>query len=748
MITSLMIVCLFTGAFVLLYFCGLLFSSTEESDIMDIDATKLSLTSIVLVNDENGGPIEYQRIFNSENRVWANLEEIPKSMKDAIVAIEDKRFFEHHGVDWVRTGGAVLNLLTNRKNHGGSTLTQQLVKNLTADNELTLTRKDREIRRALTLEKRYSKDEILEAYLNVACFGAGTRGVQAAANTYFEKNILDCSLVQCAAIAAITQNPSAYNPFYHPEKNKDRRELILNEMKTQGKLSETDYAAAMVESENLSFSSDLGDMANKEKTSNVVRNWYIEALLRDVTYDLTEKFKIGKTAAEDILFTRGLKIYCAVDSKVQKILEDSVKENNISPKQEALELGFVMMDLQGRILGTLGSSKQKGGNLLYDRANFAKRQPGSTIKPLAVYAPAIDRGLFNYSSFVPDKPLRLPDGKGDYKNWPSNWYGHYKEQVLLNWAVEKSANAPAAQILNLITPQSSYKFLRKLGFLSLDSVDENSFSALAAGGTHVGVTVREMTAAFQVFGNGGRFYKPHTYFYVTDNNDKVILDNRNMVPIQVIKPETATIMNKLLRNVIIGKEGTGRGANIPNWNVIGKTGTTTDDFDSWFIGLTPLTVSGIWIGYDKPKRISSPSLAIKRWRQIEEIYLKSKKSKEYEFSDEVAEYLYCTETGALATTACPSTGVGYYDKNNLPVYCVKHLGETKDPVDSEKTSDEANLQETQDNASLPENQEETSLDVLGSEENQNEIREESNQIVSEKEKPKDRSLSSENSIEN
>jgi penicillin-binding protein 1A len=707
-VISLLIIGVLTAIFVLAAIYIYITSSVEETEILDINAAKLSLTSMIYVNDSEEIPQEYERVFNSENRIWVNLNEIPQYMRDAIISIEDKRFFEHHGVDWVRTGSAVFNLLANRKSHGGSTLTQQLVKNLTADNETSLNRKFREIRRALNLEKHYSKDDLLEAYLNIVNFGAGTRGVQAAANIYFNKKINECTLAQCATIASITQNPTLYNPFRNPENNKKRREIILAEMKSQNKISDAEYSNALEESQNLDFNSKSGASANNTHQNNLVRNWYVEALLRDVINDFTEKYKIGKDAAEDILFTHGIKIYCALDKNVQEIIENTVKDMQTSQNGSPLELGFVMMDYRGRILGTIGSSQPKAGNLLYDRANHAKRQPGSTIKPLAIYAPAIEWGNYKYSSLIPDKPLQIPDERGGFKNWPANWYGYYKEQVLLNWAVEHSANAPPAQILNLLTPQKCCNFLRKkLGFLNLDSIDENSLAALAAGGTHVGVTVREMTSAFQVFGNGGKYFKPYTYFYVADRNNKIILDNRENAPIQAIKPETATIMNRLLRNVIVGPAGTGKNANISGCDVIGKTGTTTDDFDSWFMGLTPHSVSGIWTGYDKPKRIHNTAEAIKIWKKINENYLKNKKNKEYIFSENVAKYQYCTENGLLATTACPQVATGYYDINSLPAYCSKHDGGTKSQVNNETAEEDnesSNSEETaQDSSSAQPN---------------------------------------------
>lgn len=677
-------VMLITGAIVFSSVLVYIMSLANDTFDYDLRATKLKLTSFIYVNDENGTPQEYQKVYNTENRVWVDFDEIPEYMRNAAIAIEDKRFLSHKGVDFVRTSGAVLNLLTgSHDSYGGSTITQQLIKNLTEDNKVSLTRKLREIFRALNFEREYSKDEILEAYLNVVNFGSGCRGVQAAANLYFSKDIKDCTIAECAAIAGITQNPSAYTPLVYPENNKARRETVLLEMYNQNMISLDQYNEALEESKNMVFKNNNLDDSNNNTENQAIRNWYIEALLNDVIEDLSTNLKIGKTTAEEMLFNQGLKIYCAMDKDAQEKAESVLKDENIMPKDKDLDLGYVMMDLDGRILATLGGRKEKTANLLYDKANQARRQPGSTIKPIAVYAPAIDLSMYNYSSLVPDKPFSNIDitGNGDFTTWPKNWYSGYRGNVTLQWAIEVSANAPAAQVLSQLTPQRSYQFLNeKLGFKSLDPRDAESLAPLSAGGTHVGVTVREMAAAFQIFGNGGNYNKPFTYFYVTDSKDNIILDNRNNIKTQAISSQTATIMNRLLRNVVTGPEGTGRAANISNWNVIGKTGTTDNDHDSWFIGVTPYSVAGIWTGYDTPKTITETSSAIKIWKQIMTKYLENKEPKDYNYDSNVVTCAYCKSTGKLANESyCGSTAIGYYSKSNLPEECDgNHSGTVQD----------------------------------------------------------------------
>lgn len=688
---------LFINIFIfILVFTGFVFSVADDRVEYDIRASKLQLTSMIYVIDENGKAKEYNKAFSSENRIWVDFNEMPQAMKDAIIAIEDKRFYEHCGVDWIRTCGAIFNLAVGKVRYGGSTLTQQLIKNLTEENDVSIIRKIKEIFRALNFEKDFSKDEILEAYLNVVNFGNGCRGVQAAANTYFDKNIKDCSIAQCAAIAGITQNPAAYNPLTHPENNQERRETVLYEMLSQGKISQKEYDDAIAESQNMVFSKNHKVGENSENIP--VRNWYTEALFKDIIEDLTTKYKISRASAQDILFKQGLKIYCAVDEKAQAAAEAVVATESLMPKDKNLELGYMMMDYDGRILASIGSRSKKNGNMLFDRANFARRQAGSCIKPISVYAPAIDIGLYNYASFVKDEPL--PNFYGNGKAGPNNWYKSYKGQVPLVWAIQQSANAPAAQVLQELTYQKSFDFLtKKLGFKNLDVEDKTSGGALALGGLHGGVTVREMTAAFQIFGNGGMYYKPYTYFYVLDRNGKALLDNRDKIGTRAINSQTATIMNRLLRQVVVA--GTGKGADIENWDVVGKTGTTNDDKDSWFIGLTPQAVAGIWTGYDSPKRIRETAYAKKIWKEIMSRYLSGKTPKSYTFDTNVKECQYCVTSGELANPeSCPSTATGYFANNDMPKFCSKHINKITKNLKPDENQESNLAQESEEESSL------------------------------------------------
>ena len=660
------------GAIVLISMISFLVGLRDESIKMDLNNLKLNYTSFIYVNDENGNPVEYQRLHSSENRIWVDYSKIPENMKNAMIAIEDKRFKDHHGVDWIRTFGAVTTLFTKGGSYGGSTITQQLVKNITGDREVSLTRKIKEIFRAINLDQRYSKEEILEAYLNVVNFGSGCQGVQTAANLYFGKDISQCDLAECAAIAGITQNPYKYTPLSFPENNKVRQQLVLDQMLEQKMISKSEYDSAVKESGHMKF---VGKKEDDIATDTPVWNWYIDAMFEDVVSDLQSTLGISEDKATDMMYHGGLKIYSAMDQNAQSIAE-SVINGKSMPYDKKIQTGYLMMDYSGRVLATVGRRGEKTGNRLLSYATDSQRQPGSSIKPIAVYGPAIDMGRINYSSILPDEPL--PNYFGPGKPGPNNWYKGYYGTMTVQRALEISANAPAVQLCNMISPTTSFQFLtEKLHFTHLNpKTDGMQLAAMALGGMNGGVTVREMTAAFQIFGNGGKFYDPYTYYYVEDHDGNVILDNRDKEGSQVIKSTTATIVHRLLRQVVYGSEGTGSGAAVSGWDVYGKTGTTDEDRDSWFVGGTPYAVAGIWTGYETPKTLSNSNTAWakKIWKNIMTQYLKGKEKLSFQYDPNVISAAYCTDNGKLANENFPSVKTGWYERGNLP------------PLDDRKTS--------------------------------------------------------------
>lgn len=651
---------------------------------IDLHASKLNLTSIIYIYDEDNEPKEYDRLHSTENRIWVDLKDIPKAMKDSQVAIEDKRFYEHHGVDWTRTAGAVLSLAGGGDSFGGSTLTQQLIKNITGDNDVSITRKLNEIFRALNLEREYTKDEILEAYLNIVNYGSGCNGVQSAANLYFAKNISDCSIAQCAAIAGITQNPSAYDPLEYPEANKERRETVLAAMYEQNMINKDEYKKALEESENMKFVGNhnnpmLETEEEDEEEEDTVPNWYIDAMLTDLKVDLAQALNISEDSASSKIYTEGLKIYCAMDEDMQNYAEQYVL-NLDTPADPNLQTGIVMIDMNGRVICTVGSREKKTQMLVWDITVDSKLQPGSSIKPVIPYPMAIEKGEYNFSSYVKDEPIEKWDKNSDgtWKSGPNNSDGTYHHDILLPEAIERSLNAAAVQTLNLIGTKSAYnQAINKMGFKNLSSEDATNLGALSIGGMNGGVTVREMVAAYAYMGNGGNYYAPYTYYYVTDQNDNIIIDNREAMPIRAYSEETATIMNRLLHYNMIYNNPSHTAAylaKIDGWDIIGKTGTTDYGIDHWFIGMSPYCVLGSWTGFDSPASIQGNGYAENTFHSLMLHYLADKEYKEYDLSENVREIAYCASTGKLASSYCYDTKMGYYTDDNMPEYCSGYHG--------------------------------------------------------------------------
>ena len=665
----------FTICFVALFIAGIslsiyIFTLASEPTGIDLKAKSLNQTSFIYIKDDETGEFkEYQTLYSTENRIWVDNQDIPQAMKDAVVAIEDKRFYEHNGVDWARTLSAVVNLATGEDTYGGSTITQQLIKNITDDNEVSINRKLREICKALKLEDEYTKDQILEAYLNVVNFGNNCQGVESAAQLYFDKSIKDCSIAECAAIAGITQNPSLWNPLVYLDNNKQRREIVINEMYDQGKITKSEYDNAMKESANMTF---VGFKNTKEDDddNDYVQNWYIDQVFYDLREDLALYYNISEEAASEKLYTEGLKIYCAMDEKMQSYMEEAAQSIDKSYDYD-LQIGSVLMGFDGRVIATVGSSKKKTQALEWDRATHSKLQPGSSIKPVIVYPYAIDNKLLYYSSVVKDEPVdNWKDENGQLVSGPNNAYYGYKGDMLLPDAIEWSSNATAVQTMNLIGgPSVAYEqAVTKMGFKSLSEQDTQNTGALSMGGMNGGVSVREMAASYNYLGNGGLYYEPYTYYYVTDSEDNIIIDNREAVPKQAYSAETASIMNRLLSyNVTNSAHTNAQYARISGWDIIGKTGTTDDDKDSWFCGLSPYATMATWCGFDQPASISNTSTSARFFSNVMAKYLEDKEQKEYNLSPNLVEAQYNPYNGLIVTTDSPmGKYIGYYTEDNMP----------------------------------------------------------------------------------
>ena len=568
---------------------------TPTLDI-SLEEFKLEESSTIWYQDSSEQWHELVTLAGGENRIWVDYEEIPPYMEKALVAIEDKRFYEHKGVDWYRTSGAFFKMFaTMQDSYGGSTITQQLIKNLTGNDEVTVKRKLTEIFSALELEKKYDKEEIVEWYLNAVYFGEGCWGVQTAANTYFNKDVSELSLAECAAIVGITNLPTYYDPFYNEAANKMRQETILREMYEQEFIDYETYKAACEEELAFAHSPD-------EEYSQEIYTYYEEVVIDDVIADLMERKGISEDAARKLLFTGGYQIYACINPDIQAIVDNYYQNVSNIPRtyntNQQLQSAIVVMDpYTGEIAALCGGVGEKTQNFPLNRATGTFRSPGSSFKPIASYGPAVELGYITPNTLVNDSPNIRLNGTSWY---PANDGGGNLGVVTIYKALQHSLNTVAAQIVDKIGPQVSYNFLtEKLGVTSLVP-DDASYAPMALGQLTNGITVREMAQAYGAFVNDGTFTKSRSYSLVTDNEGNVVIDNSPQTN-YAFSANTAHVMTYMMQNAV--ETGTGREAQLRNMPVAGKTGTSGQYKDRWFVGCTPYYVAAVWTGYDQPERI-------------------------------------------------------------------------------------------------------------------------------------------------
>lgn len=602
-VTALIFVCIFA-----------FYVKTCITPSLDIDLNDFTLnqSSIIYYKDSNGDYQKLTTVKSSENRIWIDGDQIPQHMKDALVAIEDKRFYTHKGVDWFRTAHAALNMFTGGSTFGGSTITQQLIKNLTQQDDITVQRKLLEIFQALDLEKNYDKDEILEYYLNAVYFGEGCYGVQTAAQTYFGKDAKDLSVAEAASIVGITNLPTYYDPFYSVENNKERQENVLREMYKQGYLKKAEYEEA--KNEELDFV--RGE--NSPSSSNVY-SYYEEVVLSDVIGDLAKAKGISRNAASQLVHNAGYEIYACIDKDIQAKVDAIYTDPEKLPKtygstKSQLQSAIVIIDqATGEIKALRGGTGDKTINYGLNRATGTTRPPGSSIKPIAVYGPAVEYGLISPSTLVLDKDEKHV--QLTHTSWyPKNSPPGYDGIITITTALQKSKNTVAAQIVDKLTPSASLEFLRsRLGVTSLIDSDAD-YAAMALGEPHYGITVREMAQAYTALANDGVFTYSRTYTMVKDRSGKIILDNQPQT-IQAFSQNTARTMTYMLNNA--ATYGTGHESRLSNMPVAGKTGTTSANRDRWFCGYTPYYTCAVWTGYDTPETMAfSGNPATQIWQKV------------------------------------------------------------------------------------------------------------------------------------
>lgn len=585
---------------------------TEDIDV-SLSDYQLSESSIIYCETSAGEYKELATLHGSENRIWVDLEDIPDYLVKALVAIEDHRFYEHKGVDWYRTVGAMFTMLTGGDDSfGGSTITQQLIKNLTGNKEVTVQRKLIEIFQALEFEKKYDKDEIIEWYLNAVYFGEGCDGIYTAAQKYFGKEPSQLTLAESASIVGIVNLPTYYSPFYSEENNKERQETVLRRMYELGYISYDEYEQA--KNEQLVFTRSDNEVADQE-----IYSYYVEAVIKDVTEDLMEQKGISQDTARQLLYNGGYRVYSCLDPYIQECVDNVYLDVENFPKpyranDQQLQSAMVIMDpYTGEVVAMSGGVGEKTGNLVLNRATDALRAPGSSFKPLAVYAPAIELGLITPSTLVNDAPRE--EVEMSQNQWyPNNSDFKYRGIIDIATGVRLSLNTVAAQVLDKLGLDASTNFLKnKLGVTSLVPDDYN-YASLALGELTNGISVLEMAQAYCTFDNSGIFTEARTYSRVTDAAGNIVLDNQPKTHV-AMKSSTATNITSLLFSA--ANYGTGSESIFSGQAIAGKTGTSSYNWNRWFAGYTPYYVGVVWTGFDQPEQMyvyGNPAAQV--WRRV------------------------------------------------------------------------------------------------------------------------------------
>ena len=700
----------------LLVFAGIL-ANYLENDILpnadaSLDSILLDQTSNAYYVDSSGNIQVLQTLYADIKQEWVDYEDIPKHLINAAVAIEDKRFFEHQGVDWFTTAKACISMFVGGREFGGSSITQQLIKNYFQEDDVTVQRKVLEIFRATELEKRYDKTVILEYYLNIIYLGERCNGVKAAAATYFGKELEHLTAAECAALISITNNPSLYNPYRITldksgktgmEQNDERRTNTLWMMRNEGYLSEEEYQEALSQELVLKRGIDpldkVGDCPNEEclyhgkvgtfvkkndgkyycpncgsvttigeNASQKVYSYFMDTVVEDVAKALAEKNGLEwnsdtKKVYTELISKSGYHIYTTLNMDVQNQVDKIYTNLNEIPRAQSLQQlqsGMVIIDNKtGDIVAMAGGVGEKTVHDALNRATDSNLQPGSSIKPLSVYAPAFELGIITPASVMYDMPLRYSNDRP----FPYNDGRTYSYTQTVLKGVVSSINAVAVDTLDTIGTEYSFNFAKyKFGLSTLVEEYVNSkgtvftdadFSPLAMGAPTLGVKIRDMAEAYATFANNGVYRESRTFTKVYNSKGELVLDNVQKSE-QILSEKTVNYMNYCLDSAVAG--GTGWNADIPGQNVAGKTGSTSSYRDRWFCGFTAHYTAATWCGYDTPEIITlvgdGSNPAGRLWKKVMQPIHNGLPAVPLYSTEGMVYVTVCLDCGKLATDAC------------------------------------------------------------------------------------------------
>ena len=652
-----------------------------------LEANKLSLPQSSTLFDAEGNKIT--DIVGKEHRKVVSFDEIPEHVVNAFIAVEDVRYWEHNGVDIKRIGGAVVaNIQDGFGAEGASTITQQVVKNMLLEPEKTVKRKVQEAYLAMELEKQYSKEEILEMYLNKIYFGQGAYGVATAAETYFNKSLEELTTAEAALLAGLPQRPSGYDPYKHPDIATDRRATVLSLMEQHGFISvqEREEAASVA----------IEDTIVEKENQSTTNDAFIDQVIDDL-----EKAGIP----EDALYSGGLEIHTTLDAQAQKIVDESLTTNQVVEyPDEEFRAGISLVDTQSGAIRAIGGNRQTGEDDVQKGFNYAtqlKRSPGSTIKPILDYAPGIEKLKWSTNQQFIDEELEL-NGK-EFNNWNDEFQGSVSIREALQW----SYNIPAIKAFMEVGGEEAQAFAEKLGI----SIEE-TYPAYAIGGFANGISPLQLSGAYAAFGSGGTFHEPYSVEKVVYPNGKEMkLSSKSE---KAMSEGTAYMITDMLRTVV--KEGTGMQAAVEGLDVAGKTGTTSLDegiigdgvSDAWFSGYTTNYTAAVWTGYDKTTQDAyihkeDDDVAKLLFRHVMSEVSKGKDTPAFEQPDSVEELEIDKTTGLRANKATPSS-------NRIKELYFKGEEPKKAPLPKKKESSNDNANDQKDKKRQSEEPEDNSIE--------------------------------------
>ena len=641
-----------------------------------------------IVKDVDGNVIAKLGSEKKNNNI--SIEKMPNNLKNAYIAIEDERFYKHHGVDIKRTSSAIFSYVIHfgSSSFGGSTITQQLVKNLTGDSTDSITRKVNEWWKAWQLETCLDKNQVLEAYLNIIYVGPNIYGVDAGAKYYFNKSAENLSLEECAFLAGINHSPNAYNPFEetnNSEKINKRTKTVLAKMLELKYIDQKDYDNAISNVENgLKFKKGVLD------SGNGVYSYHTDALITEITKDISKKYNISSTFANNYMNMAGLTINSTQDSNVQSKVESEFNKNKyiLASKNgsDTSQAAMVIIDNKtGYVSACAGGLGKKTEARSLNRATQSIRQTGSAIKPIAVLAPAIEKKIITASSVFDDTQREFENG------YTPDDYSNQLGKITVRRAVESSQNIPFVEIMEKLKPKFSIKYLEKMGVSTLTKEDNNL--VLSLGGLEKGISPLEMAGAYATIANDGVYREPTFYSKIINNSGKTIIVSKQKTR-RVFSKEVAYIVKDLLTQPVKGSNGTATYCAISGMDVAAKTGTTDENYDRWLCGFTTYYTAATWFGFDQNESIDyynkNPAGLI--WANVMNSVHSGLKGTRFEKPTAIKTVTVCSKTGMKANTGCPNTYDEYFLWWTEPGNCSEHSG--KDLSSDSNTNTKSNKSQT------------------------------------------------------